>query len=145
MIATTSKLEFLSQLPEAGSIMSLDYGSKNIGVAISDPNRKVAMPLCTLTGTSQKSQVPSVVKLINQYKACGIIIGLPLLLDGTEGPIAIKVREFAAELAMWPVLLHDERFSSKAARKLNTSKAVKASEDALAASILLEEIISQAI
>lgn len=140
MIITTSRFEFLSALPPNGSIMGLDYGSKNIGVAISDPDRKVAMPLCTLT--SAKSQVPSVVRLINQYKACGIVIGLPLLLDGTEGAVALKVREFAKEIAICPVLLHDERFSSKAARKLSgANKAVKASEDSISASILLGEVI----
>lgn len=136
------------QKPLPNRIVAIDYGEKRMGLAISDENQKMALPWTTVTGG-----VPSVLSKLfsrkNEIKT--ILIGLPLLMNGSKGEMALKVENFAKKIEedlQIPVLLIDERLSSKHAesmlRELNQSRK-KSSEktDQIAATLLLESYLSR--
>ncbi|QEK39391.1 Holliday junction resolvase RuvX [Candidatus Sneabacter namystus] len=146
---TYSIKEFIKLIPNSGALLGLDYGCKHIGIAISDANQRVAMPLYSLTHLSRKSQLKDIKTIVNKYKATGIVLGLPLMLDGTKGNLVKIVEAFASSLSYFrkcmTILLYDERFSSKSADRLletmQTKKNNNELQHTLAAQILLSEVI----
>jgi putative Holliday junction resolvase len=99
-----------------GRIAAIDFGLKRIGIAVSDEGKKIAFPSCTIAGGP--GAIDEIKKTFASKQIELIIIGLPRLLNGTEGPMAEAVRRFAKELETKlniPVKFVDEWFSSKIA------------------------------
>ena len=95
--------------------MALDIGEKRIGVAISDPSGSVATPLTVLDAKRVLGDGGDLVRLVEDYEVGRVVVGLPLSLDGTEGPQASRVRTAAERVAGFlrvPVDFADERLSS---------------------------------
>jgi putative Holliday junction resolvase len=98
-------------------LLGLDLGEKTIGLALSDISRTVATPLKTLARGKFKSDAASIVALIAEHDVGGLIIGLPLNMNGTDGPAAQSARAFARNFAAVcerPICLVDERLSTAA-------------------------------
>jgi putative Holliday junction resolvase len=98
-------------------VLAIDPGSRRVGVAVSDPGGTVALPLTVLETSEPLDQL---VQLIQEQSASEVVVGLPISLDGTEGPAASSVRELASELSNRvevPVRLVDERLTTAAAGK----------------------------
>ena len=96
--------------------LGLDLGEKTIGVAISDPGRSVASPLELIRTTKFTADADRLISLMTQRGASALVIGLPMNMDGTEGPRAQSVRAFARNLfrlkADVPIAFWDERLST---------------------------------
>ncbi len=104
-------------LPPQAALMGLDLGTKTIGLAISDPGRRVASPLTVIRRTKLKPDVEALLKHAEPYRPAALILGLPLNMDGSEGPRAQATRAFVRNLAAFtdlPVVFWDERLSTVA-------------------------------
>ena len=124
MILTVSEL--LSQLPARGALIGLDVGTKRIGVATSDPDRRLASPVETITRRTFAVDAARILALVAERKAVGFILGLPINMDGSEGPRAQSTRAFARNLARLtelPIAFWDERLSTAAASRRSGSLA----------------------
>ncbi|MFO7997333.1 MAG: Holliday junction resolvase RuvX [Dehalococcoidia bacterium] len=109
--------------------LGLDIGDKRTGVAISDPQEMLATPLTVLDMEDQDALVDMILKLVEQYEADRIVVGLPLRLTGEPGKQAGKATAFVDRLLLrakqrnlneLDVQLWDERFSTRAAERLKT-------------------------
>ena len=112
---------FAALLPAQGALLGLDVGSKTVGVAISDINRVIASGVTTLARTKFKADAAALLDIIAHHRIVGVVIGLPLNLDGSSGPRAQSSRSFArnlSALAPLPMLLWDERMSTMAAERM---------------------------
>ena len=112
--------EWAAALPPIGALAGLDPGTKTIGVAISDTLRMVATPLTVIRRTKFTADANACDASVADRGVVGIVIGLPLNMDGTEGPRAQASRAFARNLARRggpPVALWDERLSTVAAER----------------------------
>ena len=101
-------------------LMGIDLGEKTIGVAISDATWRIATPVIVLRRTNRNSDIASVLSLAGQYHAVGIVVGLPINMNGSYGPQAEKMREFArslSELSQVLIALWDERLSTAAVNR----------------------------
>ncbi len=101
-------------------LLGLDLGTKTIGVAVSDVNRTIASPLETIKRTKFKADVERLIHIAQDERACAIILGLPVNLDGSEGPRAQATRAFARNIAAAgapPVAFWDERLSTAAVER----------------------------
>ncbi|MGA7790519.1 MAG: Holliday junction resolvase RuvX [Xanthobacteraceae bacterium] len=133
-------------LPERGALIGLDLGTKTVGVAVSDPDRRVAAPVETITRKQFNRDAARVLELATARRAVGIVLGLPINMDGSEGPRAQSTRAFARNLARLtelPIALWDERLSTAAVERAliaaDASRARrKAVIDAHAASYILQ-------
>lgn len=133
-------------------IIGLDVGDKWIGVALSDPLGIIARPLVVLQRRDELTDAEAVKKLIDQYQAGKVIVGLPRLLTGHIGAQAEHVQRFATRLASLtnlPVLFQDERFSTADAQeimKANRKKKrgfLKERDDSVAAAVILQDFLDQ--
>ncbi len=100
--------------------MGLDPGEKRIGVAVSDLTRLIASPLETVVRTRFAADAEAIFKLYDARRCAGLVIGLPLNMDGSSGPAAQSARAFARNLLAKrdaPLLLWDERLSTAAATR----------------------------
>src|SRR5271154_23782 len=107
-------------LPERGALIGLDLGSKTIGVAVSDPDRRVAAPVETIARRQFKLDAERILELAAERRAVGIVLGLPINMDGSEGPRAQSTRAFARNLGSrtdLPIALWDERLSTAAVER----------------------------
>ena len=98
-------------------LLGLDLGEKTIGVALSDTTRSIASPLQTLKRGRFKTDAAVLTKLITEHDIGGLIVGLPLNMDGSDGPSAQSARAFARNfetVSDCPVVLVDERLSTAA-------------------------------
>lgn len=130
-------------------VLGLDIGEKRIGVAISDPTGTVSTPLAVLDAAAVLGDGRDLRALVDDYDVALIVVGLPLSMDGSEGPQAIRVRRLASRLATFvpqPMDFADERLSSTSAR--NTMSAAGVSDrdkrgkiDMVAASIFLQSYL----
>lgn len=103
-----------------GSLIGLDLGTKTIGVAASDPDRKLAAGVETIARTNFTADAGRVLALAAERSATGFVLGLPLNMDGSEGPRAQSTRAFArnfASLTELPIALWDERLSTAAVER----------------------------
>ena len=133
-------------LPERGALIGLDLGSKTIGVAASDPDRRVAAPVETIARKQFKHDAERILALAAERRAAGFVLGLPINMDGSEGPSAQSARAFArnlANLTELPIALWDERLSTAAVvRALIAADASRAKRkaviDAHAATYILQ-------
>ncbi len=109
--------EFKAGLPARRAILGIDYGSKRIGLAVSDLSCTVATSYKILYRRDILADVAELKRVIAEKEIGAIVMGLPLQMNGTEGAIAEEVRKFAAVLTEklnLPLLLWDERLSSSA-------------------------------
>ncbi len=107
-------------LPPRGSLLGLDLGTKTIGVASCDPDRRLATTVETVKRTKFTADAQRLLVLAQERSAVGFILGLPLNMDGTEGPRAQASRAFArnfARLSGRPIGLWDERLSTAAVER----------------------------
>jgi len=112
--------EAAALLPERGALIGLDLGSKTIGVAVSDPERRVAAPVETIARRRFNLDARRILDLAAERRVAGFVLGLPINMDGTEGPRAQATRAFArnlAKLTELPIALWDERLSTAAVER----------------------------
>ena len=127
-------------------LIGLDLGTKTIGVAVSDVELRVATPLTTIRRTKFKADAAELLRIAENEKAFAIVIGLPLNMDGSEGPRAQAARAFGRNLSPLldiPIVYWDERLSTVAAERAmieaDLSRKKRAERiDAAAAAIILE-------
>ena len=137
---------FATALPAPCALMGLDLGTKTIGVAVSDPLMGHATPLLTVKRRKFTQDAEALEAEIDRRALKAIVLGLPLNMDGTEGPRAQSARAFARNLTArrdLPVLMWDERLSTVAAERAlleaDTSRAKRAEViDHVAAAIILQ-------
>ena len=137
-------------IPRVGRILALDWGEIRFGVARSDETQVLASPLTTLQRRAGKRfPMPQFLSLLEEGPVVGIIVGLPIALEGHETPSSTAARALAADVARrsgLPVELADERFSTAialdAVREMGGStRGRKADVDALAATVLLQQYL----
>lgn len=112
--------ELAASTPPGTPWLGLDLGEKTIGVAASDATRMIASPLVLIRKTKFTDDANAVLKLMDGRKASALVIGLPLNMDGTEGPRAQSCRAFARNLQRireTPVTFQDERLSTSAVER----------------------------
>jgi len=125
--------EAASHWPVRGALIGLDLGTKTIGVASSDPDRKLATGVETIARRNFTADARRVLALAGEREAVGIVLGLPLNMDGSEGPRAQSTRAFArnlSRLTQLPIAFWDERLSTAAVEReliaANVSRAKRA-------------------
>jgi putative holliday junction resolvase len=135
---------------DGGRLLAVDWGERRIGLALSDESQTLAQPLTTLTRRAGKRfPMRQLLTLLEQHAVIGVIVGLPLAPEGTEGEPAHQARELAREIARRaarPVELWDERFTTaralQAVREMGGSaRGRKQDVDALAATLLLQHYL----
>jgi putative Holliday junction resolvase len=107
-------------LPARGALIGLDLGTKTIGVAVSDPDRRLATAVETVARKTFTADAKRIIALAAERAAVGIVLGLPINMNGSEGPRAQSTRAFArnlAKLTELPIALWDERLSTAAVER----------------------------
>jgi putative Holliday junction resolvase len=105
---------------QRGALIGLDLGTKTIGVAVSDPDRRLATGVETILRKAFKADAARLLALAAERNATGFVLGLPINMDGSEGPRAQSTRAFARNLAALtelPIGLWDERLSTSAVER----------------------------
>ncbi|MDQ1560649.1 MAG: putative pre6S rRNA nuclease [Pyrinomonadaceae bacterium] len=134
-----------------GRLLALDLGTKRVGVAVSDELQLTTHPLPPLGRTNWKKLLRQITDLRHSFDAQGVVIGLPLNLDGSEGDAAQEARRIARNLSLSlsvPVHLQDERLTSHAAEASLREAGVQGDEltarlDSEAAALILRDFIVQ--
>jgi len=136
-----------------GRLLGVDWGERRIGLAVSDESQLLAQPLTTLTRRAGKRfPMARLIALMKEREIAGVVMGLPLTADGSEGAAARQARALAEDIARHSGLsvdLWDERFTTaralQAVRDMGgTTQGRKAELDALAAAILLQHYLDAA-
>jgi putative Holliday junction resolvase len=112
--------EIVAHLPERGALIGLDLGTKTIGVAASDPERRLATTVETVARKAFQADAARLLALATERGAVGFVLGLPRNMDGSEGPRAQSTRAFArnfARLTDLPIAFWDERLSTAAVER----------------------------
>jgi putative Holliday junction resolvase len=112
--------EAQSILPARGALIGLDLGTKTIGVAVSDPERRLAAGVETIARKAFQADAARLLMLAAERQAVGLVLGLPINMDGSEGPRAQSTRAFARNLARLtelPIAFWDERLSTAAVER----------------------------
>jgi putative Holliday junction resolvase len=126
-VAVFDLIDLPSALPAYAPVLGLDLGSKTIGVAISDATRAIASPLELILKTKFTDEANKLFRLMEARGAKGIVIGLPVNMDGTEGPRCQSVRAFGRNLLRLrpelPIAFWDERWSTQAVQRMMTDEA----------------------
>lgn len=138
--------QFTAALPPNRAICGLDFGEKTIGIAISDLRRRVATPSETLRRVKFTEDATRLLALLTQREVKGIILGLPLNMDGSTGPRVQATQAFARNLTRMtdlPIAFWDERLSTVAAERAlleadTSRKRRKEVIDAVAAGYILQ-------
>jgi putative Holliday junction resolvase len=133
-----------------GRLIALDVGARRVGVAVSDEMRLSVRPLPAIRRESWKKLVAAVAQLVSEFDAAGLVLGLPLRLDGSEGDAALEARRLAKNFGLTlkcPVHLQDERLTTRAAdealRDEHVSDEARAGRiDSEAAAIILRDFIA---
>jgi putative Holliday junction resolvase len=111
---------FTDALPREGALAGLDLGEKTVGVAVSDRRRQVASPLETIRRTKFTTDAARLLAISAERGLVGLVLGLPLNMDGSEGPRCQSVRAFGRNLerlTALPITFWDERLSTVAAER----------------------------
>jgi putative holliday junction resolvase len=115
--AGTCDVEFFRDLPRGARLLGLDLGTKTIGLALSDVERRIATPLETIKRTKFTADTERLKAIVARFAVAGLVIGLPLNMDGSEGPRVQSTRAFVRHLAPilgLPIAYWDERLSTAA-------------------------------
>jgi putative Holliday junction resolvase len=113
-------IEIAPLLGARGALIGLDLGTKTIGVASSDPDRRLAAGVTTIQRKAFTADAKALLALAAERSAIGIVLGLPINMDGTEGPRAQSTRAFArnfSKLTDLAIALWDERLSTVAVER----------------------------
>ncbi len=137
---------FAAALPARRALMGLDLGTKTIGVAVSDTRLGIATPVLTVKRKKFGTDAEVLLAMIAERNICGVVLGLPRNMDGSEGPRAQSTRAFARNferLCPLPLTFWDERLSTVAAERAlleaDTSRAHRAKViDHVAAGYILQ-------
>src|SRR5437764_11384624 len=147
-LITAEAGEFGAALPDGGKLAGLDVGTKTIGLAICDAGWHFAGPVETIRRTKFTADLKALENFVAHEKIIGLVVGLPLSMDGSDSPRTQSVRAFARNLAPLnlPLLLWDERWSTQAVERAmidaDVSRAKRAEKvDALAAAHILQGAI----
>jgi putative Holliday junction resolvase len=135
-----------SELPPKGRLLGIDYGTVRVGLAVCDTDRKVASPLATYLRRTPAVDGEYFKRVKTNEGVVGLVVGLPISLNGTEGPSAKEARDYGAWLVSvmdLPIAFSDERFTSFVAESALleaglTNKKRKAKVDRVAAQIMLQ-------
>lgn len=146
----------ITDVPPNVALLGLDVGKKTIGLALSDPGQSIATPLQTINRTKFSKDMGALKAISAEYEIGGYIIGYPVNMDGSEGPRAQSIRDFAIEMKntlgpkTW-ITLWDERLSTvsveelvgKSVEKRKTKQKAKSSGliDKLAAQVILQSAL----
>jgi len=114
--------DIAKKAPRGKSLLGIDVGTKTLGLSVCDDAHKIATPLRTIKRTKFTKDIEELASIVQDYEIGGFVIGLPLNMDGSEGPRCQSVRDFALELVRYPelvgvkpwVALWDERLSTAA-------------------------------
>lgn len=139
-------LEHFLTLPDHARLLGLDLGTKTIGLALSDLERQIATPLETIQRVKFGVDAAALVKIAGKHAVAGMIVGLPLNMDGSEGPRVQSTRAFVRNLVPLtplPIAFWDERMSTMAVTRTlleaDASRAKRAAVvDKMAASYILQ-------
>jgi len=122
-LIANSAAELRAALPDGGVLLGLDLGTRTIGAALSDAGWRFATAFKTLPRGKFSRDLAALRAIVTERKVAGIVLGLPLNMDGSEGPRAQSARAYARNLAQesgglgLPVLLWDERWSTASAER----------------------------
>lgn len=134
-------------IPPTGALLGIDYGTKRVGVAVSDSGQIIASPLRILQ--KDAAITTHLATIVEEHGVVGLVVGLPVHMSGDEGEKAGEAREFGGELGshlQLPVVYHDERFTTKMANAamanagLSSAKR-KARVDMVAAQMMLQAFL----
>ena len=147
-LITASAADFRTALPSGGGLLGIDLGTQTIGTAVCDAGWRFATPGKTLRRGKFTTDKALLAALIAERSLKGVVIGLPLNMDGSAGPRAQSSRAYAANLAALglPILLWDERWSTAGAERgllaQDMSRAKRAERiDSAAAAVILQGAI----
>jgi putative Holliday junction resolvase len=147
-LITADKAAFAEALPEGGRLLGLDLGTQTIGLALCDAGWSIASPAHTHKRGKFGKDRDALAAFVAQQSVRGLVVGLPLNMDGGESPRSQAARAFARNIAVLglPVLLWDERWSTVAAERAmiaqDMSRAKRAERiDAHAAALILQGAI----
>ena len=113
-------IEAAGHWPERGALIGLDLGTKTIGVAVSDPDRRLATGVTTVQRKAFKADAARLIDIAKERTAVGFVLGMPINMDGSEGPRAQSTRAYArnfAALTSLAIALWDERLSTAAVER----------------------------
>lgn len=135
----------------AGRLLALDLGARRVGAAVCDEMRLSVRPLPAIARSSWKKLLREIADLCQSFDAKGVVVGLPLNLDGTEGEAAQDARRIARNLSLslnLPIHLQDERLTSHAAERTLRSEGATDSEiaarvDSEAAALILSDFLAR--
>lgn len=136
--------------PKRGRVLGLDLGQSRIGVAISDPDRRMAVPLGTVR-TGAPEDVKAIAAMVKEHGVTAIVVGHPLSLSGRKGEAADHAEKFARALRGFlglPVILHDERLTSVEAERHLSHAGIKGRKrrnvvDQTAATLILQAYLDR--
>ena len=144
-------IDFDTLSATSGPLLGLDPGTKTLGLAISDATRLIASPLHTIRRTKFKVNGPELLDVMRSNNARVLVVGLPLNMDGSEGPRAQGVRDFCTNLLRLedvPIFFQDERMSTQAVERgmleADMSRKRRAEEvDRAAAAYILQGVLDR--
>jgi putative Holliday junction resolvase len=148
---TVALEELLGKLPRYGRLIGIDLGTKTIGLALSDVERRIASPLETLKRGKFTKDAAEIEKIVKRFEVAAIVVGLPLNMDGSAGPRAQSTQSFMRNLervVTIPIVGWDERLSTMAVTRTlleaDTSRVRRGQlVDKLAASYILQGAIDR--
>jgi putative Holliday junction resolvase len=147
-MVTTDRAAFRTALPAGGRLIGLDVGTKTIGLALCDSGWNFASPAELIRRTKFQKDKAAIAAIVAAQAVKGVVIGLPLNLDGSESPRSQSSRAFARNVEDWnlPILLWDERWSTQAVTRTlieqDASRAKRAElVDKMAAAYILQGAI----
>jgi putative Holliday junction resolvase len=134
-------------------ILALDLGERRVGVAVSDPTGTLARPATTIDRASRQADFEAVCQLVQKYAVERVVVGLPLTLDGVEGPQARWVKRYSNALEQVldvPIEFWDERYSTSSAAEILRDQGRRGREarrelDAVAAAVILQSYLDAQI
>ncbi len=148
----TSLQEFYSFFEVSKPLLGIDYGNKKIGLAISSPDHKIAMPHSIIAVREDREKSNHIIDFIVKNNICAIVVGLPVNMDGTSGSQAKIVTSFVNKLANetnLPIYLQDERLTSKAAdnmlKDMGFNRRQRNERDDMAAASLILETVLESV
>lgn len=151
MAVHTTPEDFLGHIPANSPLLGLDLGTKTIGIACSDATRTIASPLQTIKRTKFRSDLTQLLAIIDDRAIGGLVMGLPINMDGSEGPRAQSTRAFvrnALKEIDIGIIFWDERLSTAAVTRTlleaDSSRAKRAIVvDKMAASYILQGFLDR--
>ena len=141
-------LDDFKAFPAKGVLVGIDWGARRTGVAVSDPSREFVFARGPIVGCASDELVARVAAMAHDARAVGIVVGLPLRMDGTESETTVAVRAFADALARatdLPIIFIDETLSSAAAQDEMgrvSVRDIKEKLDSNSARVILENAIA---